>query len=89
MNLQNFWCLLFWIKCFFLLITIFIKHNHNCVAECPQNTYIDFQANECLPCNNLCTSVVGMNRLCSGPGSYLGPGGCNTCWTVIKGNLGF
>ncbi|CAH8627518.1 unnamed protein product [Schistosoma intercalatum] len=62
------------------------QHGDTCLPECPQNTYVDPQTHYCLPCNESCSHILttGKNHLCSGPGNFLGLGGCETCWTVIQ-----
>lgn len=62
------------------------RHNNVCVPECPRGTYIDSETNECLPCHDACNRSVAMefNSICSGPGNFLGSGGCEPCWTVIQ-----
>ncbi|TNN17802.1 Epidermal growth factor receptor isoform 5 [Schistosoma japonicum] len=62
------------------------QHGDTCVPECPRDTYIDPQTHYCLPCNESCSHILtaGQNHLCSGPGNFLGLGGCETCWTVMQ-----
>ncbi|CAH8463103.1 unnamed protein product [Dicrocoelium dendriticum] len=57
-----------------------------CVRECPREKYAEQGTNRCLPCNATCTQafVAPETRLCSGPGDYLGLGGCTACWTVLQ-----
>nr|CAH8869712.1 unnamed protein product [Trichobilharzia regenti] len=62
------------------------QHGDSCVPECPWNTYIEPETRYCSPCNESCSHILaaGQSRLCSGPGNFLGLGGCETCWTVIQ-----
>eukprot|EP00117_Sycon_ciliatum_P039013 scpid19038/ scgid0003/ Epidermal growth factor receptor; Drosophila relative of ERBB; Gurken receptor; Protein torpedo len=51
--------------------------NNVCVERCPANTYGD-SAGLCQTCPGVCRGG------CSGPGLYLGQGGCNDCEQVIR-----
>ncbi|VDM32642.1 unnamed protein product [Hydatigera taeniaeformis] len=61
-----------------------------CVKRCSQEQYPDEQKKLCLPCNAKCLAPLKPNFLpdgvsaCSGPGDYLGLGGCAFCYFVKK-----
>ncbi|CAL8089961.1 unnamed protein product [Calicophoron daubneyi] len=62
------------------------QHNDTCVPECPRETYVETSTKRCLPCHDSCKHafIASSTRLCSGPGDFLGLGGCTACWTVIQ-----
>ena len=50
-----------------------------CVEKCPASHYVDNVEMRCRPCHKDCFG-------CSGPGDFIGPGGCTKCASGIVKN---
>uniref|UniRef100_A0A0X3PH98 receptor protein-tyrosine kinase n=1 Tax=Schistocephalus solidus TaxID=70667 RepID=A0A0X3PH98_SCHSO len=66
------------------------KEANACVSNCSRNYYADETTKDCLLCHPTCSNALQSTPLpvsvaaCSGPGSYLGNGGCTFCHFIRK-----
>ncbi|XP_013383048.1 epidermal growth factor receptor isoform X1 [Lingula anatina] len=58
------------------------KNGPYCVKECPESMYGDNTTKECKKCHENCL-LLQEESGCSGPGNFVGPGGCSKCKMFI------